>query len=124
MKKYFLSIMLSPVVLFFQGVAQTNTFPSSGNAGIGTTSPGTSALAIERSNNDGGSTDAPSISIKNASTTNPSGSGYNIAWADFIAGNGSVVTQFGANYGVGGGAPWSGGSGLYITTRTDHPIIF
>jgi len=39
MKKYFLLILFSPVVTFVQGVAQTNTFPSTGNAGIGTTSP-------------------------------------------------------------------------------------
>jgi hypothetical protein len=39
MKKYFLFIMLSPAIPFTQGIAQTNTFPSSGNVGIGTVSP-------------------------------------------------------------------------------------
>jgi hypothetical protein len=38
MKKYFLIILLSPVVLINQAIAQ-NTFPSSGNVGIGTTTP-------------------------------------------------------------------------------------
>jgi hypothetical protein len=116
--------MLCQTLFVVQGVAQTNTFPTSGNAGIGTTSPGAFALAIARNNNDGGATDAPAVSLKNTNTTSPSGSGYNIAWANFIAGNGAVISQFGANYGTGAGAPWNGGSGFYITTRTDHPIVF
>jgi hypothetical protein len=62
MKKYLLFIMLSPVVPFFKGVAQTNTFPSSGNTGIGTTSPTVPLTVL---------TSADDIALfKNASTNN------------------------------------------------------
>jgi hypothetical protein len=42
MKKYFLFILLAPVCHYVQ--AQTNTFPSSGNVGIGTSSPNANTL--------------------------------------------------------------------------------
>jgi hypothetical protein len=46
MKKYIFIILLSPVALLNQGIAQnTYPFPSSGNVGIGTTSP-TAPLAF------------------------------------------------------------------------------
>ena len=58
MKKYFLFIIALPALSFVQGYAQTNTFPSSGSVGIGTTSPqtklhitaGTPAFRIEDTN--------------------------------------------------------------------------
>ncbi|OQP64633.1 hypothetical protein [Niastella populi] len=40
MKKHFAFIILFTVLSYAQALAQTNTFPSNGNVGIGTTSPG------------------------------------------------------------------------------------
>jgi hypothetical protein len=97
---------------------------TSGNVGIGTTNPGSMALAIERSNNDGGATNYPFISIKNTSTTLPAGSGYNVAGTNYSAGNDAVIAQCVTNYGVGGQPPWNSGSGFFIVTKTEHPIIF
>jgi hypothetical protein len=102
----------------------TTLYYNGGSVGIGTSNPGTSALYIAVPNTDGGHTNGPTISISNTSTFNPTGNGYNAASLNCWAGNGAVLGQFVANYGVGTAAPYNSGSGLYINTRTDHPIIF
>src|ERR1700676_2151588 len=107
---------LTTVILFvfiMKTYAQ-NTFPATGNVGIGTLSPGVSALYIQGSNTDGGATNAPLINVINTSTFNPSGSGANFAWIDLTSGNGAVSSQFVCSYGVTASAPYNSGSGLYI----------
>ena len=119
-------IILTPVsgASFFLPAVPKIHFPATGNVGIGTTAPGVFALNIQGSNTDGGATNAPGINVSNTSTFLPAGSGYNLSWISFNSGNGNVVGQFLSNYGVGATAPFSAGSGLIITTRTNHPIIF
>jgi hypothetical protein len=95
-----------------------------GSVGIGTTSTGTYAMIIDRTNLDGGQSNAPIMRIRNSSATLPTGNGYNLAGIDYYAGSDQVLGQCYANYGVGSGLPWSSGSGFYVTTRTEHPIIF
>ena len=102
----------------------TTLFYNGGGVGIGTSTPGTAALGIAVANTDGFHTNGPVITVTNTSTFNPTGNGYNAAGVNYIAGNGVVLGQVLANYGIGTNAPFNGGSGLYITTRTDHPIIF
>src|SRR5690349_14365563 len=97
MKKYFLYLMLSPFP-FVNGIAQTNTFPSSGNAGIGTTSPtyllslGTTAKGFTEYNS-GGATDAVKAIGNNAGanfgTQNLHSSGF--SGVEYIDHNGSVA---------------------------------
>jgi len=111
------------IVFFLSGHTQ-NTFPATGNVGIGTLTPGIFALNILGSNTDGGLTNSPAISISNSSTFLPAGNGYNVSWLNVNAGNNAVQAQLVTNYGVGTAAPFTGGSGFYIATRTNHPIIF
>jgi hypothetical protein len=118
------NVLLTVSFIISLKTVSQNTFPASGNAGIGTTTPGVYALAIQGNNNDGGATNAPGINVVNTSTVLPAGSGYNISWASFSAGNGGILGQFLSNYGVGATAPFNSGTGLYILTRTNHPIIF
>jgi hypothetical protein len=96
---------------------------TSGNIGIGTTNAGTSSLTIERSSFSG-SANVPLITVKNTNTVLPAGNGYNMAGAEYYAGNETVLGQCISNYGVGINTPFNSGSGFYITTRTEHPIIF
>ena len=117
-------ILTLAILVLIQNTKAQNTFPSSGSAGIGTTSPGTTSLKIQLSNADGGATNAPRISVINTSTFNPAGSGANYAWMDLMSGNLAVQGQFVCSYGNPGYAPFNSGSGLYIATRTDHPLIF
>lgn len=98
------------------------TILAGGNVGIGTTNPG-GALSIERNDSLANSA-GPSINLKNTNPNDPAGAGYNIAWSNYYAGNGAIIGQFGTNYGTGTAAPWNAGSGFYVTTRTNHPIIF
>src|SRR5690349_791969 len=105
MKKYFLVLMLSPFP-YVIGIAQTNTFPSSGNAGIGTTSPtyllslGTTAKGFAEYNS-GGATDA----IKavgnnlgsNCGTQNLNANGF--SGVEYFDHNGNVACFTGYNNG-------------------------
>lgn len=91
--------------------------------GIGTASPGTGAINIQKSNNDGGATPAPSINVTNTNVTAATGADYNIANLNLQAGNGTVLSQLVSVYGT-SPAPFDLGSGLQIITRTNHPIMF
>jgi hypothetical protein len=102
----------------------TTQYYNGGGIGIGTNNAWASSLYISINNNDGGTTLAPSVSIKNTNPSDPNGNGYNVAWTDYVAGNGNILGQCVANYGTATFAPFNGGSGFYLTTRTDHPIIF
>jgi hypothetical protein len=97
---------------------------TTGGVGIGTTNPGTYAMAIERDNINGDQSNFPAIRIRNINSTLVNGNGYNVAGVDYSAGNDAVLGQCYANYGVASKLPWSGGSGFYVATRTEHPIIF
>jgi hypothetical protein len=102
----------------------TAIYYNGGGVGIGTNTPGVAALSISRSSNNAGSGPVPLISVWNTNPTDPGGSGYNLSWINFTSGNGAVQGQFISNYGTGATAPFNAGSGFYITTSTDHPIIF
>src|ERR1700676_1105597 len=103
-----------PLLGFFLTSQSQNTFPATGNVGIGTLSPGVSALYIQGSNMDGGATNSPLINVINTRTFTPAGSGANFAWIDLTSGNGAVSSQFVCSYGVTASAPYNSGSGLYI----------
>jgi len=127
MKLYFYPVAaIFAALICTQSFAQTNSFPPDGNVsiGAGTPTPGTYSINIVRNNADGGTTNGPSIFLKNSNPNDPSGSGYNIAWQNMWAGNGQVMGQIAVNYGTGGSAPWNTGSGLYICTHTNHPMLF
>jgi hypothetical protein len=101
----------------------TAVYYNGGGIGIGTNNPGSSAIGISRSDNTGGVGPAPFTYIWNSNPSDPGGSGYNLAWTNWIAGNGAVQGQCVSNYGIGSAAPFQS-SGFYVVTRTDHPIIF
>lgn len=93
------------------------------NIGIGFNNTTTTAIFVERSNIDGGGTDFPAIRLRNSNTSNPSGSGFNLAAVTMGSGNDAILAQFGTSFGTGTAAPWNE-QGFMITTRTDDPIIF
>jgi endosialidase-like protein/surface protein with Ig-like domain len=88
------------------------------------TSKVTTADHFESIYNSGSGSVFPGLILSNTNPTDPAGSGYNLAGATYSAGNNAVQAQFVANYGTGTAAPFNGGSGFYINTRTDSPIIF
>ncbi|MCI5056404.1 MAG: hypothetical protein MRY83_09875, partial [Flavobacteriales bacterium] len=90
----------------------------SGNVGIGTTTPQFRFTIEENSSNGNG----PAVLVRNINPTDPSGSGFNLAGYSTNAGNGSVAGQMIVNHGTGSASPFLE-SGLFLNTRTDHPII-
>jgi hypothetical protein len=107
MKKYlFTIIMICSGLPFTRSFAQTNTFPSSGNAGIGTTSPsyllslGTTAKGFSEYNS-GGAMDAVKIVANNGGanlgTQNLNANGF--SGLEYIDYNGSLACFSGYNNG-------------------------
>lgn len=95
-----------------------------GTMGIGAT-PTFNALTIGFSDLTGGSTSFPGVNISNTAATIANGSStYNFAPFTTAAGNATVTGQFFANYGPGATAPFSTGTGLFVGSRSNHPLYF
>ena len=95
------------------------TINSSGNVGIGTTSP-SNILSIEKSSNSGSASGFPTILLKNTLATQGDGTTtYNFSNLLVSSGNGAVDMYFGTTYAAGTWAP----AGI-INVATNHPLQF
>lgn len=78
------------------------------------------ALSIEKPNSDGLATSYPGIAIQNTDPT----SGSNYTPITLLGGNTNIVGEINTSWGAGAIPPYSFGTGMYMSTFTNHPLIF
>jgi hypothetical protein len=103
-------------IAFSEGGVESMRIDSSGNVGIGTSSPART-IDIARSSSSGNSANFPALLVKNTLATQGDGSTtFNYARIDVQAGNGTVFADFGTRY--------DSYAGAFLGTETNHPIHF
>ena len=109
-------VSASSACVLQSGGAERMRIDSSGNVGIGTSSPART-IDIARSSSSGNSANFPALLVKNTLATQGDGSTtFNYARIDVQAGNGTVFADFGTRY--------DSYAGAFLGTETNHPIHF
>jgi hypothetical protein len=118
------SVTSAPLILFQQNGTKLGEFANNGTMNVGNFTASAYQFHGEVSNTDGGVTVFPGMFLKNTSTANPGGAGYNYAPITVQANNGGVSGSMVASYGIATTAPYSDSSGYFIGTSTFHKIKF